>query len=201
MTDEPTDIAWDIPTKDVFAERTHVVAFPGQPHRVASRRVRSPWQFFWVGASAQEDYVPYQFGEASQNAEALAEVLGAVENLGERVARLSSEVRSVMKEVAELRADQEHRPTTSVATIHDLRRDDLSLNGPIQIVVEEYPEEVVARFPEVGASAAAESEFEAIELLKADIADLYLDLVATPRKKLGRVPLRWLEVLSQLVNR
>lgn len=200
MTDEPTDFAWDIFAKDVFTERTHVVAFPGQPHRLASSRVGWASQLFWGGAPPQEDFVPYQFAELTERSEALVEVGVAVESLTQHVANLSAEIRSLKKEIAELRAEQGERPISTVATIHDLGRDDMSLEAPIQIIVEEYPEEVVAKFPEVGAIATADSEFEAIELLKADIAGLYLDLKAMARKKMGRAPRRSLQILSRLLR-
>ena len=200
MTDEPTDIVRDIREANLFAEVKHVFAFPDQPHRLVPRRVRWSSHFFWGGAPAQEEYAPYQVVDVPESAEALAEVGVAVDSLSQHVTNLSAEIRSLKNEIAELRAANQERPTCTVATIHDLGRDDVTLAGPIQIVVEEYPEEVVAKFPEVGAFATADSELEAIELLKADIASLYLELTAMPRKKMGRAPKRWLQILSRLVH-
>ncbi len=67
--------------------------------------------------------------------------------------------------------------------------------GTALLVVESEKAQV-----EVEAFASANTEFEAIELLKADIANLYLDLTKTPPEKLGRAPKRWLEVLSLLIQ-
>jgi hypothetical protein len=199
MTQGPRRARWTILSTGPAAEMQHV--FLGQPHQLEESSAWLRSQKAWGVSVQEQDFAPLRLEELPESILALTGVAAAVDTLSERVARLSSEVQAIRKEVADLTAQQEERPITTVATIHDLGKAGLTLTRPMQIVVEEYPEEVVARFPEVGASAAAESEFEAIELLKADIVSLYWDLVATPRKKLGRAPVRWLQVLSQVVRR
>ena len=148
-----------------------------------------------------EDLEPLSSGQLRAEFVAVTEAFGAWRNLSTRIDELANELRSVSVAISELVSKGDEQPTTRVVALHELGRGDMKLRRPINVVVEEYEGEVVARFPEVEAFGSGDSEFEAIENLKGDIASLLLDVSQTSSKQLGRAPKRWLEILSSLIER
>lgn len=90
---------------------------------------------------------------------------------------------------------------TRQAMLYDLTHEGYTLKCPISVVLEEYDDETVARFPEVEAFASAATEGEAIALLKQDIVELYEELLASDEDELGKLPRQWRRVLSQLIHK
>ena len=76
---------------------------------------------------------------------------------------------------------------------------ELLLEQPVFIVLEEDGEEVAARMPELEAVGFGLTEPEAIHELKSELGALYEDLVISPDEELGRLPLSWKRILDNLV--
>lgn len=72
------------------------------------------------------------------------------------------------------------------AHLSDLASDEYELAGPVPIVIEHYQDEVTARWPEIEAFGAGDTESLAIAALRQDIVDLYCDLKDMPNTSLGR---------------
>ena len=68
------------------------------------------------------------------------------------------------------------------------------------IVIEEYPDETVARWPEVEAFGSGATEAEAIAILKQDIVSLFEDLVAFSDDELGKLPRGWKRILLRIIE-
>jgi hypothetical protein len=94
------------------------------------------------------------------------------------------------------------RPLKWTTEIRDLGIEQLRLNQPILITIEEYTAEdsVIARYPEVEAFGEGQTEPEAILQLKADIVRLYYDLTGSSPETLGVLPQSWLRVLRQVIS-
>ena len=99
----------------------------------------------------------------------------------------------------ELYENIDDKPGIRIAQIFDIS-EDYELVCPISIVIEEYSEYFVARFPELELSASGETESEAIINLKIDNIELYVDLIGTPKEKLGKLPLSWLRILVNVIK-
>lgn len=118
----------------------------------------------------------------------------AIDSALEQVVGLSARLQALEERLAS-------QGVTRQAMLCDLGHESYSLKCPISVVVEEYDEETVARFPEVEAFASAATEGEAIALLKQDIIELYDELLASDEDELGKLPRQWRRVLSQLVQK
>lgn len=117
---------------------------------------------------------------------------------------IASAIGQVVALSARLQALEERLASQGVtrqAMVCDLGHEDYALKCPISVVVEEYDEETVARFPEVEAFASAATEGEALSLLKQEIVELYEDLLATDEDELGKLPRQWRRVLSHLIQK
>jgi hypothetical protein len=84
------------------------------------------------------------------------------------------------------------------STIYELGIAEHELTSPIQIVLEEYQKETVARLPELNLYASADTDTEAIIGLKQEIVKLYEDLESSNRR-LGPLPESWLRTLRKLI--
>jgi hypothetical protein len=129
-------------------------------------------------------------------------------SMHERMESLERTIASAIGQVvalsARLQALEERLASQGVtrqAMVCDLGHEDYALKCPISVVVEEYDEETVARFPEVEAFASAATEGEALSLLKQEIVELYEDLLATDEDELGKLPRQWRRVLSHLIQK
>jgi len=117
---------------------------------------------------------------------------------------IATAVEQVVTLSARLQALEERLASQGVtrqAMLCDLGEDGYNLRCPISVVVEEYDEETVARFPEVEAFASAATEGEAIALLKKDIVELYEELLASDEDELGKLPRQWRRALSHLIQK
>lgn len=95
----------------------------------------------------------------------------------------------------------QNRPRTYSVPLYDLDSDEVELTViPLTIVVEEYPDEVVARFVETESYGSGDTEFEAIDDLRDQIVDLYLELRDTPDAELAAPASTWKRLLGKLVH-
>ncbi len=76
---------------------------------------------------------------------------------------------------------------------------EIPLRIPIVAIIEEDEDEVGARVPEFSASGFGSTESEAIAELKAELGDLYVELIDTPDDLIGALPKRWKQGLINLV--
>jgi hypothetical protein len=91
-------------------------------------------------------------------------------------------------------------PIKWVTQLRDLGEEGYSLVEPVQIVVEEYPDDsVVARLPEAEVFGEGNSEAEALQNLRCAILDLYDDLTEATPDSLGDAPRVWLRVLERII--
>jgi hypothetical protein len=84
-------------------------------------------------------------------------------------------------------------------TIYDLDNSEYDLAIPIQVVIEEYLDETVARIPELNIFTSSDTDTEAILLLKQEITDLYEEL--NHCNNLGSLPQSWLNTLKKLLRK
>ena len=90
--------------------------------------------------------------------------------------------------------------TTEIRDLGDARYD---LNGPLSILVEEYPDEqnVVARQVELEAFGEGKDEFAAIQSLRVDIVRIYEELIDVEPSELGPLLQSWQRILKKLIVR
>jgi hypothetical protein len=86
------------------------------------------------------------------------------------------------------------------ATISELGESGLALRAPLTVTLEDYGDEVVASYPEVEAFGSGSTEADAINDLKDEIANLYVELTETPQTKLGKLPRRWKRALCAVAH-
>jgi hypothetical protein len=100
-----------------------------------------------------------------------------------------------------LRQEIEARPVKWAMTLYDLDDASLNLTHPISVVVEEYPTTgtVGISFPDTESYVEGSSLGEALAEIKHEIGDLYRELKQEDEKKLGRLPLRWRNLLMNLI--
>ena len=78
---------------------------------------------------------------------------------------------------------------------------EIPLRIPIVAIIEEDEVEVGARVPEFSAYGFGGTESEAIAEVKAELGDLYVELMDTPDELIGPLPKRWKQGLGNLVMR
>ena len=107
---------------------------------------------------------------------------------------------SLAERIATLELQLQRRPACRLATIVDLGTDDATLTLPLQVTIEDYEDEVIASWPEVGADGDGASEGEAILALKQDLTSLAVDLLTSPNDELGPLPLAQKRALEKAVT-
>jgi len=91
------------------------------------------------------------------------------------------------------------RPVAVPAQLLGLASDRYELVSPVPIVIEQYEDEVTARWPEVEAFGAGDTESLAIAALRLDIVDRYTILQQTADADLGRSLLAIKRILTHAV--
>ena len=84
------------------------------------------------------------------------------------------------------------------ATIYELNNPKYRITTPIQILIIDDDEDIVARMPELNIYASGDTDTEAIYELKQEIIRLYEDL-NNSENKLGPLPESWLNTLNKLI--
>lgn len=170
---------------------------PPRPSGLWSRRAREEWP-----ASSRMEPRP-----AAQSAPIsalllesfLTHICASFDRLSLRVSRLGLDVQAVDRHVRELADMMEERPVIRYGTLSDLGERHASLNFPLPIVIEEYPDEVIARWPEIEATGSGSSEPEAIWRLKQEILDLMQELSSSSPDELGPEPAQSLRILTRYI--
>lgn len=108
--------------------------------------------------------------------------------------------KDVCKLVEEIKQLQE-KPTFYTIKLYDLGNKKYNLKGPIDVVIEAYEDEFIAKFSELEIFGAANTESEAILELKKEIIDLYDELFTSAEKDLGPLPQMWRRILLKLISK
>ncbi len=103
-------------------------------------------------------------------------------------------------QLKELNEELQNRPIIRNTNLWELNSEKYRLTHPISIVIEEYPDETVARWPEVEAFGSGATEAEAIAILKQDIVLLFEYLVASSDDELGKLPQGWKRILQRIIE-
>jgi vacuolar-type H+-ATPase subunit I/STV1 len=116
----------------------------------------------------------------------------------ENLKELRESVSELQKQITELREMVQEREEIYSATMYELGDSQYELTIPIQIVLEEDEVETIARIPELNIYASADTDTEAINLLKHEVIRLYEELESSDRK-LGPLPRSWRATLRRLI--
>lgn len=114
--------------------------------------------------------------------------------------QLSSEIRELLEELKELRTELSGRPLVSTILLSNLSDVRVTVVNPISVIVEEYDEECLARWPEVNAYGMGSTLSEAIHHLKDDIVELYYDLASRDEGILGDIADETLRALRSYIR-
>ena len=125
--------------------------------------------------------------ESRKSAPGLRELQRIVNGLRVRLNRLEREL-----------AD---RPTVCLSVITDLGDESYRLLTDITLVLEEYRDEFVARWPEVELYASGTTGSEAVAGIKRQIIELFEELRTMDSRTLGKLPLSWKRILRRTVKR
>jgi len=116
------------------------------------------------------------------------------------IAKLRKSVSNIKHQLDDITEDLKDSSKTYNATIYDLNHPRYSLTTPIQVVIIEDEDEIVARMPELNLYATGDTDSEAIYELKQEMIELYEDLNSTD-DKLGPLPESWLKTINKLIVR
>ena len=103
------------------------------------------------------------------------------------LAKLTQEHRKLQEQVTSLLEEIEDRPIVSQTWLRDLNCDTYRLKTPIPVTVEQYPDEVTARWPEAETFGAGATETQALADLKNEIVDLFEDIELLERTEPDRL--------------
>ncbi len=103
--------------------------------------------------------------------------------------------------IKELRLELQSRPLVSSMLLSDLNNKRFSVRSPISIILEEYDEEGLARWPEVNAYGLGPTLHEAILDLKQNIVNLFLDLLDRDQESLGELAVETLDTLKVYISK
>lgn len=113
---------------------------------------------------------------------------------------VSGSLNAFEQDLARRVAVLETKPTTLGIKIYDLDTDKFVLTEPVDVVLTVYPDEVLARIPDLEIYGEGTIDSEAISDLKLELIDLYEDLNNTLNEKLGKKPRAWKRIINQLVR-
>ncbi len=86
-----------------------------------------------------------------------------------------------------------------IVPLNSLKHLEYRLRHPIFISLEYDAEQVIASFDDIEAFSSADTESEAMDLLRDEIVSLYEDL-KTDRDNLGPLPAKWLQLLEATIE-
>jgi hypothetical protein len=102
--------------------------------------------------------------------------------------------------VNQIEHELEGRPRTYLSVITDLGDERYTLLSDVTIALEEYKDEVVARWPDVGVYASGTTESEAVAGIKRQVVELFKELRTMKPGSLGRMPLSWKRTLRRAIK-
>jgi len=118
----------------------------------------------------------------------------------ENLKELNNKVSNLQEKVEEISETLQDTVRIYNATIYELNNLKYMITTPIQIVIIEDEDEIVARMPELNLYATGDTDSEAIYELKQELIELYEDLNSTDNK-LGPLPESWLNTINELIVR
>lgn len=107
----------------------------------------------------------------------------------------NAEISDLKKRVEQI----EERPIIYTTKINELLTKEYSLSGPLDIVIEKYDDEYIAKIPEIEIFGYGVTESESIISLKREIIDLYEELDTSDESELGVLPAMWKSILSKMI--
>lgn len=111
-----------------------------------------------------------------------------------------SDLRKDIQQLNDLIAELQEKPLIYTTALHELENKKYKLKKPIEVIIERYEDEFVARFPELELFGSAETEAEAIRELKKEIITLHVELVGSKEAELGPLPQMWRRILRKLIH-
>jgi len=117
----------------------------------------------------------------------------------ERLEALHSEVAALGAKLSQALEKTQDQPATKLLAVHSVGSEKYGLRKPLLVTVEHYADEVVARLPDFDIYASAESEADALALLRQDVVELYDDLLQS-EAVLGGLPASWLRDLRDYIE-
>lgn len=186
---------------DIHAQVDDLVASKWPKGFGTSQESYGKGRVFLFSPGGSVDWSNYVYRIASARAD--IGTPGSADELSEltqEIRKLADGLQSLKEAVETLRDELNDRPIRVQTQLLDIG-DKYEVVHAIPIVIEESDNEVIASFPEVEVFAVGSSEPEAISNLKTAIADLYCELVETPRDELGRLPLSWLRVFEKVIRK
>jgi len=152
------------------------------------------WGVLYEAASEREVLGGLKF------ADELSDVKKQVDDLGLQVESVASVLKQCKEGISTILNELRGRPITKQTELFEID-ETLELIRPIPVVIEEYDDEVIAKFPEIEAVGAGSCESEAIINLKKEIRKIFFELEGVSDNKLGRLPLGWKRVLLKVVKK
>jgi len=141
-----------------------------------------------------EDFAPLRQTELPELLEA------GFGHIVERMESLSKEMEALQERLTQLEEALAAQPRCRQAVLYDLGSEKYELKQGLGVQLEEYEEEAVARIPELDVFASADTDSEALALLKGEVVTLYEELAATPVVRLGERPRAWLRLLERVIR-
>jgi len=141
-----------------------------------------------------EDFAPLRQTELPELLEA------GFGNIIQQMDSLSKEMEALQQRLAEVEEALGAQPRCRQAVLYDLGTRKYELRQPLAVQLEEYDEEAVARIPELDVFASADTDSDALGLIKREVVGLYEELAATPVERLGERPLAWLRLLERVIQ-
>lgn len=130
----------------------------------------------------------------------LEDVRDRVDDLSSGIEALKTELLSCKECINRVSEELSERPIVKETWLLDID-EDIEVLQPIPIVIEESDGEVIASFPEVEAFAVGSGEAEAINNIKLEIKNLFLDLESSAKEELGKLPQSWKRILEKVVKK
>ena len=108
-------------------------------------------------------------------------------------------IEKIVRDLAEGIKNLQEKPIVYTTYVYDLGNKKYKLKNPINIVIEVYEDEFIAKFPELEIFGSGNTETESILALKEEIITLYVELADSSEKELGRLPQMWRRTLKKLI--
>lgn len=132
--------------------------------------------------------------------EKLTNISNQLDELSADIYSIKDELDDCKRSISELHEKLETRPIVKQTNITEIG-DGFKVKIPIPVTIEEYDDEVTVSVPEIDLYASGVTEGEAISRLKKEIAELYNELLKTPKDELGYLPLAWLRVMEATIEK
>ncbi|MBI5190261.1 MAG: hypothetical protein HZA22_06270 [Nitrospirae bacterium] len=111
-----------------------------------------------------------------------------------------TKLQQLEEEIKALKESIGSKPMVEYTQLYDLGSDRFALRAPLNITLEFYEDEVIAKLPEVEVWGAGNTESLAILDFKGQLVSMYEDLVEFEADgTLGKLPRMWLKALKKII--